>query len=209
MKARKLKVTISGSFNHHYNEILDLHDSISKNNTLKILSPADMTIRDQTTDFMLLKSDKSNRIDKIEDSHLQAINKSSLLFVVNPHNYIGISTALEIGFAKIKNIPIVYSEKNIDKKFIITDFPKDYLFIENKNGNVSIKDAHKIGYAYATNIPVIFSEEPSDILLSRMIKKEQGIIGESTNFKLLTYQNTNSPIFRIFLRNNLKRILYI
>ena len=59
-----------------------------------------MDIRDQKTDFILLKSDISDNIRLIEESHLKAISRSNLLFVINPKDYIGISTAFEIGYAK-------------------------------------------------------------------------------------------------------------
>jgi len=104
--------TISGSFNHFYDEVSMFHSEILHNNSYKILSPLDMNIRNQSTDFILLKSDVSNKINQIEDSHLNSISKSNFLLVVNPNDYIGVSTALEIGYAKALHIPIKFVEKS-------------------------------------------------------------------------------------------------
>ena len=133
--------TISGSFNHYYDEVSTFHTKIKQKNIFNILSPRDMTIRDQSTDFMLLKSDVSDNIKNIEESHLDAISISNMLFVVNPKNYIGLSTAFEIGFAKARNIPISYLEQTkhkLNKEIKFKSFGlKNKIILFFKNNNIS------------------------------------------------------------------------
>jgi len=104
-----LKCTLSGSFNRYFSEISDFYDDLKYYN-FKILSPQEFEISDDSTDFIRLKSDIGTTIGEIESHHLQAIENSQFILVINPKKYIGISTALEIGFAVANKKLILFSD---------------------------------------------------------------------------------------------------
>lgn len=118
-RTTKLNYTLSGSFNKNFSEIIDYYIELKKYD-FQLQSPRNFEILDDSTNFILLKGDRGNNIKEIEFDHLHAIKNSDILIVVNPKNYIGISTALEIGFAFENRIPIYFSH----------DIPK---FLREKN----------------------------------------------------------------------------
>ena len=76
----------------------------------RILSPHGFEISDDSSGFIRLKGDIGTTISEIEGNHLKAIKKSEFLIVINPKSYIGISTALEIGYAVENRKPIFFSD---------------------------------------------------------------------------------------------------
>lgn len=133
-----LKCTLSGSFNRYFSEISDFYDDL-KHCNFKILSPQDFEISDDSTDFIRLKSDIGTTIGEIESHHLQAIENSQILLVINPKKYIGISTALEIGFAVANKKLILFS--NGIPELVKSDFENRHLF---SSFNHCIEDIHTV-----------------------------------------------------------------
>ncbi len=118
-----LKCTISGSFNRYFSEISDYYIDL-KSNQFHILSPINFEISDDSNEFILLTGDIGNTIGEIECNHLKAIKNSHFLLVINPKNYIGISTALEIGYALANKIPIYFS--NGIPEFLLKEINNGY-----------------------------------------------------------------------------------
>lgn len=187
------KCTISGSFNHHYNSVTEFHGNLSQEKNYKILSPKDMNIRDQSTDFILLKSDISNKINQIEESHLKAISKSDLLYVVNPKDYIGISTALEIGYARALNIPIKFFEKsrfNFQNNIVLNT-------IKNNNIKILIQNDDKTNRCYSRNFKEDLSKKFRNVIISSQYAK-------INNFKNSDFFLINNPTGNININNAFK-----
>lgn len=105
-------VSVSGSFNKFPMEInsvvRQLRDVGAEVLSPKSLIPDSLSSPSGADQFVVLKGDKGLPAD-IEMRHLQAIAKSDFLYVVDPEGYIGVSTALEIGYALAKGVP-VYTE---------------------------------------------------------------------------------------------------
>lgn len=98
-------VAISGSFRKHYGVIQDVIAAL-EHHGWTVLSPARSRVIDGTADFPVLESDGRATIAEIEQRHLDAIASADALYVVDPGGYIGISTAMEIGWALAYGVPI-------------------------------------------------------------------------------------------------------
>lgn len=110
-----LKVTVSGSFNRHFEAIQEVVAQLEAHG-IQVLSPRRSAIRSTTGGFVLLSGDTGTPA-QIETKHLKAIKHSDFLYVVNPGGYIGASVAMEIGYALCSSKPVFASETPSDLVF--------------------------------------------------------------------------------------------
>ena len=111
----KLKATISGSFNKYLEKIKEILEEF-EDNDIEILSPKLSHIKSNENKFIIFENE-DNCPRELELKHLEAIQRSDFLYIVNPQGYIGNSCAMEIGFALAHNIPIFSLEE-----------PQDFIF---------------------------------------------------------------------------------
>lgn len=71
-----------------------------------VLSPSDPRIVDQFGDFVFVASDAVRHIRSVQGRHLAAVGASDMLWLVAPEGYVGVSAAMEIGFAAAREIPV-------------------------------------------------------------------------------------------------------
>ncbi len=135
MKISEYNCVISGSFNRFFSEMKDFYEDLIYYN-FHILSPNGFEISDDSTEFIRIKGDVGTTIGEIEAQHLKSIKNSQFLIVFNPKNYVGISTALEIGYA-IQNKKDIYFSNN---------FPK---FLKNE-----VKNSHPL-FSFNNNIELL------------------------------------------------------
>lgn len=106
---RVCQFTISGSFNKYLYDIAKIFKELARrvpNGTrFFLLSPKSFEI-EADDPFLRLRGDVGTTLAEIECNHLRAIANSDFLFVVNPKDYIGNATALEMGYAIASEIPI-------------------------------------------------------------------------------------------------------
>ncbi|HYM65103.1 MAG TPA: hypothetical protein VES68_01290 [Candidatus Sulfotelmatobacter sp.] len=117
----ELFITIPGSFDKFKPEI-DLTIDEFRDLGVTVLAPDKgwlyksplkvFTKDDMVNFFRPLPSEIGMRIKEIEDSFLESIRKSDLVYIVNPEGFIGETVSFEIGFALGRGIPI-YSQKSI------------------------------------------------------------------------------------------------
>jgi ADP-ribose pyrophosphatase YjhB (NUDIX family) len=120
------KVTISGSYRKFPEEIKrDMKEFMDYG--ADVVSPASMQGLYSHKGFVSLKGDPIERIDNlplnkvakalrlIEDSHLNAIKCSDLLWLTLPEGYLGTASAFEIGWALAHKVPVYALYKNISK----------------------------------------------------------------------------------------------
>lgn len=107
------KVVVSGSFRN-----LDaIRESIREFRAAgaAVLSPADSPRRAEDNNFIFLENDPKNATPcHLEMSHLLAISRADALYVCNPRGYVGLSTALEIGWAMALGKPTYTMEPIAD-----------------------------------------------------------------------------------------------
>lgn len=109
----KPAVTISGSFQKSINAI---REDIKEFQRLgcTILSPRMFTSHKNDDGFVILDSDGGRHPAAIHSRHLVSIDQSMLLWVRDEKGYIGLSTALEIGYAHAIGLPVFAPEKATD-----------------------------------------------------------------------------------------------
>ncbi len=109
----KQAVTISGSFQRALEQIRADIKEFEKFG-YKILSPRMFQSHVNENGFVILDSDGGRRPAAIHGRHLVSISQSDLLWVRNPKGYVGLSTALEIGYAEAIGVPVYSSEEAAD-----------------------------------------------------------------------------------------------
>ena len=98
-------VTVSGSFNRHLGRIQDAVDALTRHGAC-VLSPADPRPVERFGPFLFVASDLRRCIKGTQDKHLQAISRSSFVWLECPDGYVGSSAALEIGYAAAREVPV-------------------------------------------------------------------------------------------------------
>jgi NTP pyrophosphatase (non-canonical NTP hydrolase) len=111
---KNCQVVISGTYRKEfetvqrtYEEFLDLGCSI--------LSPTNVTIVDEHDGFVYMKGEEEETQDKIEARHLLAIQKANFVWLHTPEGYVGLSAALEVGFAHAAGVPVYARQAPLDK----------------------------------------------------------------------------------------------
>lgn len=107
------KIVISGSFRKFYCGICETINTLESNG-ITVLSPKISQIINPKDEFVVFEHDISDDPRILEDNHLHAIDQADALFVYNPNGYVGLSAALEIGYAISLGIPIYFKEKPED-----------------------------------------------------------------------------------------------
>lgn len=106
-----LTATVSGSFHRHMDAIASAVYELAKQ-SVRVLSPADPRIVEVTEpqegqlEFLFVASDPHRSIKLVQDRHLDCITASDFLWLVCPDRYVGVSAAMEIGAARVANVPI-------------------------------------------------------------------------------------------------------
>src|SRR5207237_338103 len=97
-RMRQIRVTVSGSFSRHLD---DIQRAVAELNRLgvRVLSPAQPTIVDALDGFVFVASDRHRSVRLVQDRHLASITNSDFLWLECADGYVGQSAALELGFA--------------------------------------------------------------------------------------------------------------
>ncbi len=106
---KPVQVTVSGSFRQAMGAVQEAVEAFADHGAL-VLSPADPRIVDQFGDFVFVASDQVRRIRTVQGRHFASIAASDFLWLIAPEGYVGLSAAMEIGFAVSRDIPVFSSE---------------------------------------------------------------------------------------------------
>lgn len=104
------RVVLCGSFRRDQTGLLRAYRELLETNC-QVLSPHSLDFNDDTFARDPATLDMSARA--LEDYHLMSIRQADFIWLHAPNNYIGLSTAFEVGYAVAHNIP-VYSSNLID-----------------------------------------------------------------------------------------------
>ncbi|MDT7769878.1 MAG: hypothetical protein QOI30_2888 [Mycobacterium sp.] len=80
----------------------------------RVLSPTSPQISGWLDDFAFLEGDNSSIAQAVQARHLQAIERSSFVWLVAPDGYVGVSAAFEISWAAAHGIPVLSRTKPRD-----------------------------------------------------------------------------------------------
>jgi hypothetical protein len=126
-----IRVTLSGSF-HRDPEGLDRSLRELVRNQCQVLSPRSLEFQDTSVLFVKHEIEKNENAGTIQKQHLQAITLSDFLWVHAPDGYVGVSAAMEIGYAYRSGTPIFASQIPKDEmlKHFVTFVPSVFAAIE-------------------------------------------------------------------------------
>jgi nucleoside 2-deoxyribosyltransferase len=110
-----LSVSICGSYHRHLRKMHRLIQECKKLG-IEVHIPRYPVRKSSINGFVFLKGEKGTP-KQLQEKNFDAIAHSSFVLVVNTNGYIGSSTAMEIGYAIARDIPI-----------FCTDKPEDYVF---------------------------------------------------------------------------------
>ncbi len=108
-----LKATVSGSFHRHMPAIYTAVNEL-RAARVSVLSPADPRIVDHLREFLFVASDRTRFKRQVQQRHFEAIGQSDFLWLVCPDGYVGVSAAMEIGWALQARVPVFSDMKPSD-----------------------------------------------------------------------------------------------
>lgn len=79
-----------------------------------ILSPKDVEIANQTSAFVTLTCDTQGSAKDLQNAVLNEIDRSDLVYWVNPCGYVGASASFEVGYSVHSGVPVYCTDKPND-----------------------------------------------------------------------------------------------
>lgn len=102
---RGYDVVISGSFRRDIEGLRRVHQELRDLGCI-VLSPARVDPAREVQGFVYMKGEETETPERIEIQHLEAIQKATFVWLHAPDGYVGVSAALEVGFAHAQGIPV-------------------------------------------------------------------------------------------------------
>ena len=113
MSDHSVNATVSGSFRRAMGAVQEAVYRLTDAGA-RVLSPADPRVVGHFGDFVFVASDRVRAIKLVESRHLAAIEASDFVWLEAPGGYVGLSGAMEIGFAVSVRTPVYCSELPAD-----------------------------------------------------------------------------------------------
>jgi NTP pyrophosphatase (non-canonical NTP hydrolase) len=201
LQKTEIFATVSGSFTKFLPEVSRALDEMAELGIVVLsprsITPIRTTNRWQHDGFILFEGDKGPP-SQIEKRHLQAITRSDFIYLVNPEGYVGVSAALEIGYAFSKGIQVYAQYK-----------PKDCILPGFVKIGMSMKDIYEsIKTIKERQLHLELKESPTlNDLQDYVIKmvKSRGFSDESkTQIMLLLVEEIGELAKAIRYKENIK-----
>lgn len=100
-----MRATVSGSFRKAMAVVQRAVQELS-DARVEVLSPADPEVVDAFGEFLFVASDRLRNVRLVQQRHLEAIRNSDFVWLVCPDGYVGVSAAMEIGYACSVGVPV-------------------------------------------------------------------------------------------------------
>ncbi len=117
-KTLRTEVVISGTYRKD-NEGLKLVYAELQDLGCRVLSPTSVQVTSEVDGFVFMEGEQRELPESIELRHLNAIQEAQFVWLHAPEGYVGLSAALEVGFAHAIGIP-VYSRTNVSDPILAT-----------------------------------------------------------------------------------------
>jgi len=99
------EVVVSGSFRRDIEGLRRTHEELQDLGCI-VLSPTRVEPAREENGFVYMEGEETETPEKIELKHLEAIQKAAFVWLHAPDGYVGVSAALEVGFAHAQGIPV-------------------------------------------------------------------------------------------------------
>ena len=113
--AEDITVAICGSYNKHLKEMAEKVRECRRLGT-RVLIPRYASAKRSEYGFVYLRGEHGTPRE-LQERNFIAIETSTFVLIVNPRGYIGPSTAMEIGYAYAKGVPIYCTDEPVDYTF--------------------------------------------------------------------------------------------
>jgi NTP pyrophosphatase (non-canonical NTP hydrolase) len=98
-------VVLSGSFRRDVEGLRRIHEEFTDHGCV-VLSPKRVEPAQEVDGFVYMKGEETETPQHIELKHLEAIQNATFVWLHAPEGYVGLSAALEVGFAHSQGIPV-------------------------------------------------------------------------------------------------------
>jgi len=99
------EAVLCGSFRQDVEGLKRAHEELMDVGC-SVLSPSEVVPVHEVDGFVFMKGEETETPARIELKHLEAIQKASFVWLYAPDGYVGLSAALEVGFAHAQGIPV-------------------------------------------------------------------------------------------------------
>jgi NTP pyrophosphatase (non-canonical NTP hydrolase) len=120
------EVVLSGSFRRDVEGLRRIHEEL-RDHGCHILSPKQVAPSIELNGFVFMEGEETQTPESIELHHLEAIQNSTFVWLHAPDGYVGLSAALEVGFAHAQGIPIYCRNQVADP--ILRSFVREVLSV--------------------------------------------------------------------------------
>lgn len=110
------ELVISGTYRKDFETLKRTYEEF-RDLGCNVLSPANVMITSEEDGFVYMKGEETQTPNAIEDRHLNAIQKASFVWLHAPKGYVGMTSALEIGFAHAAGVPVFSQEAPNERVF--------------------------------------------------------------------------------------------
>lgn len=128
---KPVRVTLSGSFHKDPGKLEREYQELVRNQC-QVLSPRTLDFNDPAVLFVRNRVEERDSVEIIQSHHFQAIALSDFVWLHAPDGYVGLSGAMEIGYAVALNIPVFSSRAPKDEtlKHFVQIVPSVFRAIE-------------------------------------------------------------------------------
>ncbi len=99
------EVVLSGSFRRDLEGLRLIHEELTDLGC-RVLSPTHVEPSREVDGFMFMRGEEVEAPERIELKHLDAIQRATFVWLHAPEGYVGLSAALEVGFAHAQGVPV-------------------------------------------------------------------------------------------------------
>jgi NTP pyrophosphatase (non-canonical NTP hydrolase) len=118
IKAPSTEVVISGTYRKDHEGLRRAYEEL-QGLGCKVLSPTSVDIVREVDGFVFMQGEEHSLPENLELRHLNAIQEAQFVWLHAPEGYVGVSAALEVGFARAIGIP-VYSRTHVSDPILAT-----------------------------------------------------------------------------------------
>ncbi len=204
---KDVSVTLIGSFRQKPEDLAVLFKQLSSDYAL--LSPISIDWIKPNDEFVKSSSDQNHTVKNIEEKHLDAIRNSDVIVLFAPEGYVGVSGALEVGFAHALGIPVLSTELVSDhtiRAMVDGIFNSDKVGIDYGRGLKTLqlqyaKIAKRNGWdnESARDTMLLLTEEMGE--LARAVRKHAGLKRDSGYDIQLSEELADVQIYLAHLAN--------
>jgi NTP pyrophosphatase (non-canonical NTP hydrolase) len=110
-----LGVVLSGSYRKQFEALKETYEQF-RDLGCTVLSPSSVSIVREEDGFAYMRGEETETPERIEERHIDAIQRASFVWLHAPEGYVGPTAALEIGYANAAGVPVYARELPAEKR---------------------------------------------------------------------------------------------